>query len=1024
MKSFAPFLFDVANQCLWRTNNGRNERVLLTPKAYALLAFLVEHQGRLISQDELLDAVWPNTTVEPQAVKKHIAALRSALGDDPKAPRFIETANKKGYRFIAPVTEVADVGLVPAQTRSAFVGRASALAQLHKQWELASQGRPQIVFVTGEAGIGKSALADEFRRQVARADMSAWISQGQCVEGFGSKEPYGCVLDALNRLCRGPEAKAVVKDLLTNAPTWLLQLPGALTGEQMTMLQRQSLGATRERMMRELADALSAMSEHNTILLVLEDVQWTDGSTTDLISYLARRRQPARVMLLLTCRTLDTEPTDHPLRKLIPELLVHRLASEIELPRLELDSVRAYLLSQAPAADMPPGLAETLYRQTEGNPLFVVSALDDFKKRGLLAIEGGTWRLGVPIEDFDLAVPPDLEMMINSLIDRLLPREAELLEDASVIGLKFTAADLAQVSGWDLAEVEDTCESLARRTGLVNWLGAADCHNGARSDVYGFSHGIHRQVLLDRLTRAARVRLHGRVASMLENSRAYPIDSMAQEIGFHFEQAEDWAKSVDYQKRSAEIAGRRRAHFEAVTLLQKAVSLVPRLPVVTRAQVEAELLVAVAAHRMSAFDEAAVTTYEEVASRAAELGLRDIQIQALLDLAFYLSLASGPKSLAVIDRVSALAEFQEPADRVRTEAACAFRRLTLLGWNADDAKLFDAAHGSHPGADPEGKFDARFQDLVHMSTLDWLRGDYRSSLRSSLEVRSRMFDTNVVPSLAEYEMAGALAASSWMLAGEWGNALDSLIEEKDAAERNGNPHRKMWANCTLALLRLHMQDYAGAYEACREAAPFLAEGSDVASAEKAVPALLHAACIVMGSAALELDKLDEARMLLERAQRDMEAEFVLVDWYWAMQLDRAWTRFNRKAGNLDEAKIAVRRMVARADATEERTWRGLAWNEAAELALETGDLNGAVVCLEEGLAAIENFDGPLAQWLVNTTAVAAFTRLENSERVDHHRREASAVVAKLASSLETHSLARKRFLSSPNAREVAREATH
>ena len=106
MKSFARFRLDPANQCLWRRADSEHEyRVLLTPKAFSVLRYLVDHAGRLVTHDELLDAVWHRTVVEPQTVKRHMVEVRAALGDRPKNSLFIETLHKRGYWFIAPVSE-------------------------------------------------------------------------------------------------------------------------------------------------------------------------------------------------------------------------------------------------------------------------------------------------------------------------------------------------------------------------------------------------------------------------------------------------------------------------------------------------------------------------------------------------------------------------------------------------------------------------------------------------------------------------------------------------------------------------------------------------------------------------------------------------------------------------------------------------------------------------------------------------------------------------------------------------------
>jgi DNA-binding winged helix-turn-helix (wHTH) protein len=107
MKVFSPFRLDAQNQCLWKTNGvGRQESVQLAPKAFAVLAYLVEHAGCLVKHDELLKAGWNDVPVEPQAVRKHVLMVRRALGDRAENPLFIKTVSKMGYQFIAPVSEL------------------------------------------------------------------------------------------------------------------------------------------------------------------------------------------------------------------------------------------------------------------------------------------------------------------------------------------------------------------------------------------------------------------------------------------------------------------------------------------------------------------------------------------------------------------------------------------------------------------------------------------------------------------------------------------------------------------------------------------------------------------------------------------------------------------------------------------------------------------------------------------------------------------------------------------------------
>src|SRR5271166_6988035 len=132
MKEFSPFRLDTVNQCLWRhRDKGADERILLTPKAFAVLRHLVEHAGRLVTHDELLDAVWPNTHIQPQAIKKLVLDLRSALGDSANKPHFIETLHRRGYQFIAAVSEGsgAKPTLPLASAPSKLVGRERELVE-------------------------------------------------------------------------------------------------------------------------------------------------------------------------------------------------------------------------------------------------------------------------------------------------------------------------------------------------------------------------------------------------------------------------------------------------------------------------------------------------------------------------------------------------------------------------------------------------------------------------------------------------------------------------------------------------------------------------------------------------------------------------------------------------------------------------------------------------------------------------------------------------------------------------------
>src|ERR1700678_1521235 len=159
MKQFACFQLDTQNECLWQ--NG--VRIALTPKPFAVLRYLVETPQRLVTHDELLDKLWPETYVQPQVLRTYVLELRKVLGDSVESPRFIRTVPGRGYWFLAQVEDANDHPAgVDGQQPGRIVGRQQEFAQLNRLLAQANQGVRQAAFITGESGMGKTALIDLF----------------------------------------------------------------------------------------------------------------------------------------------------------------------------------------------------------------------------------------------------------------------------------------------------------------------------------------------------------------------------------------------------------------------------------------------------------------------------------------------------------------------------------------------------------------------------------------------------------------------------------------------------------------------------------------------------------------------------------------------------------------------------------------------------------------------------------------------------------------------------------------------
>ena len=324
--TFGPFVLDPANACLWRGP----EAMALPPKMFDVLHYLVTHPEHLVTKDELLDAVWPETAVTDAVVRVAIGALRKALHDT-GPPRFIATVPRQGLslrrrcdrggRFQRAPLALPHLEPSHPAPPPLLVEREAVLQRLEVAWAQARQGYRQVVWVTGEAGMGKTTVVEAFRAAVA-TDQTVWLA-GQCVEHYGTGEAYLPVLEALEQLCRGVGGERLVAMLRQHAPTWLVQMPWLLTPAHREQLRDELQGTTRERMLRECAEVVDTLTAETPLVLLFEDLHWSDYATLDLLALLARRRTPAHLLIIGTYRPVETIVHRHPLRTVVQDLQRH-----------------------------------------------------------------------------------------------------------------------------------------------------------------------------------------------------------------------------------------------------------------------------------------------------------------------------------------------------------------------------------------------------------------------------------------------------------------------------------------------------------------------------------------------------------------------------------------------------------------------------------------------------------------------------------------------------------------------------
>jgi predicted ATPase/DNA-binding winged helix-turn-helix (wHTH) protein len=590
---FGPFRLDLATASLWRGD----QLLSLPPKPLAVLVYLVAHAGHVVTKAALLEAVWPDAVVTEGVLKTYLGQIRQAMGERAKTPRYIATVHRLGYRFIAPVTVVerlqaADIALSPRPVAFAkqrqgpepvshapglMVGREAELVQLHQWWTRALKGERQVVVVTGEAGIGKTTIVDTFAAQVVGME-PIWIGRGQCIEQYGTGEAYLPLLEALGRLCRGADGDRLFDLLHQYAPSWLLQLPALVSTPEFDALQRRVSGTTRERMLRELVEVVEVLTAERPLLLVLEDLHWSDSATIEWLAYVARRPDWARLLVLGTYRPVDAIVRAHPVRPMLQELQRHGRGVELALSSLPEAGVAAYLARRFGEGALPDELARVLRQRTNGNPLFLVMIVDELVRQGILREGAAGWEVAAGLETVARGAPESLRHLVEQQLQQVSPEDRGLLEVASIAGREFSAAAVAAVVNQDTEDIEARLAVLAQHGQFIRSGGLVEWPDETVAAGYGFLHDLYREILYDQVPPSRKGRWHLEIGARKETGYGARAREIAAELAGHFVQGRDPGRAVQYLYDAGENALQRSAHQEAVTHLTQGIALLAQWP--------------------------------------------------------------------------------------------------------------------------------------------------------------------------------------------------------------------------------------------------------------------------------------------------------------------------------------------------------------------------------------------------------------------------------------------------------------
>jgi ABC-type oligopeptide transport system substrate-binding subunit len=454
-----------------------------------------------------------------------------------------------------------------AITRSKLVGRERELEFLESCWQRTGAERARLVFIRGEAGVGKTRLVEELAERLRWQGIR--VLWGRCYE-FERLLPYQPISEALRTLLPGLApadlAPWVAAEVIRLVPELAEHFPGLEAPAAADVAQDQA------RLFDGVVAFVGNSAAHQPLLVVVEDLHWASESTLQMLHFLVRHLPDQKVLLTATLRPEALGPR-HPLRALRRQLSREGIARQLRLQRLSPQAVDALVAEMSGAGGAVVPLAERLYRETEGNPFFLMEIVKALFEAGLVRVEGGAWSGDFSkVSEGHLPLPTSLGEAIQARVEGLDDDAQEALRLASVLGREFDL-DLLDAL-WDCG-VEATLEALdiLLRHRLV------DEGSGAVGRDYAFTHHKIQEVVYAGMPRPRRRHAHARAGAAMERLRdSKERQGLFGELAYHFEQGRELdmgltEKAITYLLQAGDQARGLYAHREAIDHYQRALAL-------------------------------------------------------------------------------------------------------------------------------------------------------------------------------------------------------------------------------------------------------------------------------------------------------------------------------------------------------------------------------------------------------------------------------------------------------------------
>lgn len=670
------------------------------------------------------------------------------------------------------------------EPRAPFVGRAGELARLDALLEEALGGSGSIALVTGEPGIGKTALVSEFIRRARERHPSLVLCRGRCVEQYGAREPYLPFLDALGTLLLGHGREPTAALLRAYAPTWCLLLPamaGAVTDAEGPSRQR-AVGATRERMTREMGDVLEAAAAAGLLVAFLEDVQWADPATAGTVRHLVNRIARQRIILIGTLRPGEIDDRGHPLGGFVADLRTHSRCHEVALGPLDAADVVAYLDDSFGPHDLPAELPELIFRRTGGHPFLVTSLVHLLVDRGDIAKGDDGWRLARPLAETAFDTPESVRALVRRRVESLDDGDRRALQYASVFGVEFQSRVLAAVLRMDQVELEERLNRMDRVRRLVDTRGEEELPGGGLATLYRFSQAHYQEVVYGDLVSQRRVLMHREVGEALRDVYGKQAPRQAASLAYHFERGRDFSGAISHLVQAAENAERLSANEQAIQYLNHAETLVGKLE--DPLQGEQAMVIHEKCGRLqlatSRFDEAAAS-FTKMLHLGRAAARPAIECQALSGLCDALFFSDRMEEMAVRSAQALAAAERAGRPALRAEAMLLVVQVLQHEGNLEDCRTILDEIASLAAACGHRRALAMalaYRGVVHYWQSEYLEAEER--LSQALPIAAELHDSLVT--LVGLQFLGLARGNRGLMS----QALAALAEGIELGRKNGD----------------------------------------------------------------------------------------------------------------------------------------------------------------------------------------------------------------------------------------------